>query len=96
VVHGEPEVSTASAEGREAPVVGPLQVRLSYFKESGKWYADAAYISLKTQLFEIWEEVRLLRKSGHLPGLSAGSDRFLILVDVPDHPHRHPHMLILR
>jgi len=83
-----------------------MQVKLTYFKPSGKYYSGAEY---ETQLpaedlqhppgtrapalFKIWEEVAQLRSERRLPGLINGHSWFGVLIDVPDHPHRHPHLL---
>jgi hypothetical protein len=83
-----------------------MKVQLRYFKPSGKWYADGEY---ETQvpdsaielipgvrgpaLFRIWEEVAAMKADRTLPGLRSGHSDFTVLVDVPDHPHRHPHLI---
>lgn len=70
-------------------------VKLSYFKPNGKWYSDAEYTTSLEQLFGIWAEVRALRDAGRLPGLIEGHSPFIVSVDVPRHPHRHPHLVML-
>ena len=69
--------------------------RLTYFKKRGKYYADGDFqVSSQLQLFEIWEKVAQMRKAGKLPGLVEGAgEEFSILVDVPGHPHAHPHLI---
>ena len=69
-------------------------VKLSYFKTRGKWYSDGEYQSKHTELFDIWDEVRGMRDKRHLPGLMEGCSEFIVLIDVPDHPHNHPHLII--
>ncbi len=69
-------------------------VKLTYFKPSGKYYSDGEYESNKEDLWEIWNEVEQKRESGHLPGLIEGHSPFIVSVDVPDHPHNHPHLII--
>lgn len=73
---------------------GPWNVQLTYFKESGKYYSEGIYQSSQLHLWEIWDEVRELMKAGKLPGLVDGARMKFVLVDVPDHPHRHLHLLI--
>ncbi len=69
---------------------GPWKVKLTYFKESGKYYSEGDYSSTKLQMYEIFAEVRKLRDGGKLPGLVEGAVDFHILIEVPDHPHAHP------
>ena len=70
-------------------------VKLEYFKRSGKWYESGKYISEKEALYGIWDEVRAMRSSGNLPGLVKGAgSEFIISVDVPGHPHEHPHLIV--
>ena len=70
-----------------------MTVKLSYFKHNGKWYTDAEYETNQTQLFEIWDEVSRMRDMGQLPGLIKGHSPFLVLVDAPDYPYRHLHIV---
>lgn len=82
-------------------------VKLRYFKPSGKWYADGEYetrvepvelpwpkLTKAPPLYQIWEEVEQLKDRQLLPGLREGHSDFTVLIDVPDHPHRHPHLLL--
>ena len=71
------------------------RVQLTYFRPTGKflWTADATVD--RDEMVEIWEEVDDLRRLGRLPGLRPGAGRdLLIVVDVPDHPHRVPHLVM--
>lgn len=71
-------------------------VNMTYFKKSGKFY-DEAWISVPSdmQLHQIWELVRRMRSEGRLEGLVEGAGReFMILVNVPGHPHEHPHIIV--
>jgi hypothetical protein len=73
-----------------------ITVKLTYFKRSGKFYDQAEFsASTHTPLYRIWEHVRAMRTAGKLPGLIDGAGReFNILVDVPGHPHEHPHIVM--
>lgn len=70
-------------------------VKLTYFKKSGKYYSNSRYTTHKEQLFEIWDEVKKLQEEKNLPGLLPGHSDFIISVDVPEHPHRHPHLILV-
>jgi len=72
-----------------------MQVYLTYYKESGKYYSEGVYETEKEHLYEIWEEIYQMRKQGRLPGLIEGAHEFHISVDVPDHPHNHPRLILL-
>jgi hypothetical protein len=72
------------------------RVNMTYFKKSGKFY-DEAWISVPgdMELHQIWELVRRMRSEGRLEGLVEGAGReFMILVNVPGHPHEHPHIIV--
>jgi len=71
-----------------------MKVKLDYFRTAGKWYSSSEYQSSLVGLHEIWQEVSTMSHEGHLPGLVEGCSGFIVLVDVPDHPHRHPHLVI--
>jgi hypothetical protein len=71
----------------------PYTVYLSYFRESGKWYSDGEYQTEKEYLFEIWEEIKEMRERGECPGLVGCESNWYTLVNVPRHPHRHPHLI---
>lgn len=83
-----------------------MKVKLTYFKPSGKFYAEGEYETKlpaddlqhppgarAPALFKIWEEVAQLRAERRLPGLINGHSWFTVAIDVPDHPHAHPHIL---
>jgi len=72
-----------------------MLVKLTYFKLSGKYYSEASYVSGKDYLFEIWDEVKQRRLAGSLWGLTTGHSPFHILVNVPGHPHEHPHLILV-
>lgn len=73
-----------------------LQVGLTYFKKSGKFYAEGSFEVLNSiPLHTVWDRVREMRENGRLPGLVEGAGReFMILVNVPGHPHEHPHIIV--
>lgn len=62
------------------------EIKLTYFKKSGKYYCEAGYISNKIYEFEVYDEVRQMANNGNLPGLSSGgkSSGFIILVEPID------------
>lgn len=66
------------------------KVNLTYFKESGKYYTNGEYISHKEHMFEIFDEVKELKRCKRLPGLQSGWWDYGILIGVPNHPHDHP------
>lgn len=72
-----------------------MLVKLVYFRARGKYYSDGEYETDKDYLFEIWQEVAEMRQNGKLPGLVDGAREFIISVDVPEHEHRHPHLIML-
>lgn len=73
------------------------RVRLDYFKPNGKWKYEGHYESECIALYHIWDEVRTMRdEDPTMPGLSVNHNSYNILIDVPDHPHRHPHLIMLK
>lgn len=70
-------------------------VKLTYFKPSGKYYSNGCYTTHKVELYDIWNEVENMQVRKELPGLSPGHSDFIISVDVPEHPHRHPHLILI-
>lgn len=71
-----------------------MRVELTYFKTNGKYYSSGDYKTKKQHLWEIWEEVREMQKEKKLPGLVDGHSEFHITIDVPEHPHNHPHLVL--
>lgn len=72
------------------------EVRLNMFKPTGKWHSEGAYESDKQSLWEIWREVREMRDvKKKLPGLVLGACDYNVHVEVPGHPHEHPHLIML-
>ncbi len=70
------------------------KVILTYFKQSGKYYSEGTYESDCEAIHNIWDEVEAFNKSGTLPGLCKGSSGWIILVNVPGHPHDHPRLIL--
>lgn len=71
------------------------KVQLRYFRQTGKFLATAETILAFEELVEIWEEIDDMRRIGRLPGLRPGAGRDLfVLIEVPDHPQRVPHLVM--
>ena len=72
--------------------------KINYFKRSGKWYSEADHTSEQEHLWLIWKEIRDMIYDGQRPGLvdcKPGENDFpFVLVNVPDHPHDHPHLIV--
>jgi hypothetical protein len=68
-----------------------IRVNLTYFKVSGKYYEEGSYMEDYLPIYQIWERVEEMEK---LPGLN-GKWKGLILIDVPDHIHNHPHIIVM-
>jgi hypothetical protein len=71
-----------------------MKVQLTYFKDTGKFYGGGEYDTDKDALYEIWDEVREMIKQGIRPGLVEGCHEFHTLVNVPDHRHEHPRLIL--
>jgi len=71
-----------------------MKVKLNYFRETGKWYSEGEYDTERILLFEIFEEVKQLRDTKKLPGLMEGHSFYFVLIDVPEHEHNYPHLVI--
>jgi hypothetical protein len=71
-----------------------MKVKLIYFKPSGKFYADGGYDTTLTNLWDIWGEVEEMLLRGLLPDMVEGAREFIMYVEVPEHPHNHPHLII--
>lgn len=75
-------------------VTADYNVKLTYFKSGGKYYSGGEYQTKKKDLGDIWDEVRHMRSIRHLPGLAEGCSEFVVLIEVPDHPHNHPRLIV--
>lgn len=71
-----------------------MKVELTYFKRNGKYYTHGNYETEEIGLLEIWDEIKAMKADGKQPGLVDGATEFIVLVDVPDHPYRHPHLIL--
>ena len=70
-------------------------IKLDYFKpDTGKWYASGGADVDIDAVHDAWTLVREWNTLGGLPGLSEGSNGWLIHVQVPTHPHDHPRMIL--
>jgi len=76
-------------------VKATFEVKLSYFKKSGKYYSYGNYYTNHKEMFEIFEEVQQKTKSGKLPDLIEGYSDFVVLVEVPNHPNNYPALINL-
>lgn len=71
------------------------KVLLTYFRQTGRFLATAETTINRSAMSEIWLEIDAMRRLGQLPGLRSGAGRdLLIVIDVPDHPQRVPHMVM--
>jgi hypothetical protein len=70
------------------------KVKLTYFKDSGKYYSCGEYTSKEWDLHQVFKEVGNLSRYRKLPDLISGHSDFLVLISVPEHPHDHPHMIV--
>lgn len=68
-----------------------MEVKLTYFKESGKYYTEGNYITQKKEIFEIHDEVREMKAKRSLPGITG--NELTVHVDIPGHPDNHPRLI---
>lgn len=79
-----------------------MKVNVTYFRPGGKFYLSAETtfgdLGLRDEapLFAVWDEIRERQILNTLPGLVSGGARedFIILVEVPEHPHNHPRLIV--
>lgn len=71
-----------------------MLVKLTYFRLGGKFACEGEYETDKQLLFEIHGEVQERIEAGRLPGLIAGLSKYIVSVDVPEHPHNHPRLVM--
>lgn len=64
------------------------KVKLTYFKTTGKYYADGEYTSKQKDTYDIWDEVEDMFFIGKRPELTEGPQEFIVMIEVPDHPPR--------
>lgn len=88
---------TISELKRIASYYGPWKVCVTYFKKSGKYYCEGTYLTRELDMFEIFAEAELMISLGRRPGLvdcEPGKNEFYALIEVPDHPHKYPHLVM--
>lgn len=68
-----------------------MEVKLTYFKENGKYYTEGTYVTQKKEIFEIHDEVRKMKAKKSLPGITG--NEFTVHVDIPVHPDNHPRLI---
>lgn len=73
-----------------------MKVELTYFKERGKYYSGGEYETECEHMFQIFCEVRVMVEQRKLPELVDGAHGYHVLINVPDHPHNHPHLISTR
>lgn len=61
-----------------------MDVKLTYFKQSGKYYSEGTLQVTTTKPWEIYTIVRQLLKTRRLPELVDNHDNYIVLVDIPD------------
>lgn len=71
-------------------------VKLTYFRvdRPGSYYSEGQYVTDRSYIWEIWDEVEVLARRRALPGLIIGHSPYIVLVNIPGHPARHPHLVI--
>jgi hypothetical protein len=71
-----------------------MKVNLTYYRYGGKFSSEGSYETQREHLFEIHEEVQEMLEAGCLPGIRPGHSQYLVSVDVPEHPHNHPRLVM--
>lgn len=62
-----------------------MNVKLTYFKKSGKYYSEGELeIADTIPVWEVYEQIRDLLKTRTLPGLIQGHSNFTVHVDIPE------------
>lgn len=69
-------------------------VRLTYFKDTGKFNCEGEYRTKHEEVPDVFAEVSDLLTIGKLPGLTEGARPKYILVDPVGLCHRYPRLLI--
>jgi hypothetical protein len=78
---------------------GPWVVKIQYFSPSGKFYSEGEWTSSKLHMYEIFDEMSCMLAAGKRPGLvdcKPSKNEFHAVVDVPDHPHNHPVLILAK
>ena len=75
-------------------VLDRMEVKLTYFKPSGKYYSTGEMeVPGTMHLQDIWDIVDGRISAGQLPGLIEGHSEFIVYIEVPRHPHNHPRIM---
>ena len=73
-----------------------MKVELIYFKPTGKYYSEGALeVADDLSLYAIWSIIGTMRHQQTLPGLVSHHSPYHILINVPEHEHAHPYLLLL-
>lgn len=56
------------------------EIRLDYFKDTGKWYCGGTFKSEFGMPFEVVDEVRRMRIERRLPGLHKDHGSFIVVI----------------
>jgi hypothetical protein len=70
-----------------------MLVKLTYFKQNGKYYSDGEYNTNLTEYYSVINEVRNMKREGNLPGLIEGSNEGIILVTIEE-MYNVPHLVL--
>ncbi len=70
-----------------------MKVKLTYFKNDGKYYSTGEYETQWKEMYQIFEQVKKLAELRKLPGLIEDHSYFHVLIDVPEHDNNHPHLI---
>lgn len=74
-----------------------ITAKLTYFKASGKYYSSGEMeVDGSMALYEIWDHIEAEMKKGKWPGLVDGQHDFHTVIEVPEHRHAHPHLVVRR
>ena len=69
-------------------------VQLTYFKPNGKFYATGKFeVDAGRPIHEIFDLVAEKAVAKKLPGFSEGHGEFIVLIDIPTHPHNFPQLV---
>jgi hypothetical protein len=68
------------------------EIELQYFKDSGKYYTEGTYKTVKKQMFDIVDEVQRMKSYETLPGVTGGD--WIIYIDAGKHPAGYPVLLL--
>jgi len=65
-------------------------IKVTYFKQSGKFYAEGEYETSLSYMFEVFREFEEMLKKGIRPGLVNGHSNFIAVLDCEGHPKGYP------